>query len=395
MIVNVLGQGYIGLPTAIALAKAGNDVRGFDTNQIIVNRLQKGEVHIKEDGLQESFSQVVREGSLTICEELQKSDVYIITVPTPFKEDKKKRNADLSFVVDAAKNISRMLKKDDLVILESTVPPGTTRMITDLLSKESGLAREAFDTAYCPERVLPGKMMYEMTHNDRIIGSERREAAVKAKKLYDTFLQDGRAFITDDVTAEMCKLVENSFRDVNIAFANELSIICDELNIDVNELISLANKHPRVNLLSPGVGVGGHCISVDPWFIVEAFEQKSKLITAARNVNDQKPIYLAEKIAKMLNFNENKRVAVLGLSYKPDVDDFRESPSLIMANQLASEGYKVMGCDPNCTVPEIEGIKIFSFDQVCCEADLIVVAQNHREFIENKEKLKQKECIYL
>ncbi len=387
MNISVIGLGYIGLPTAIILALNGHDVKGFDISREVVKKLNEGHIHIVEKGLQDVFETVLKTEKFKVYDSLQESDAYIISVPTPFEEECNEKKADLSYVESAANLVAEKLKKDDLVILESTVPPTATRKMTDILEKKSGLAREEFYTVHCPERVLPGNIMYEMEHNDRIIGAEREESAIRAQALYETFLKGGKVYLTDDITAEMCKLVENSYRDVNIAFANELSIICDKLDINVKDLISLANKHPRVNILSPGVGVGGHCLAVDPYFIIDAFKEEAKLIGIARKVNNMKPSYIAEKVEKILEKNKRKKITILGMSYKPDIDDFRESPSVDLAKNLKDKGYKVRGCDPNAGIDVLEGIEMISLNEALQDSDLIVVAQKHREFIEREKEI--------
>lgn len=393
MNITVVGLGYIGLPTAISFALSGHRVKGFDVSKDVVNSLNEGRIHIVEAGLQEEFENVVKKGTFKAYDTIQESDVYIISVPTPFKEGFDEKIADLSYVESAASLVSQKLKAGDLVILESTVPPQTTKMMTDLLEKLSGIPRDDFYTAHCPERVLPGNIMYEMQHNDRIIGAEREESAQLAKEVYESFLKRGKVFLTDDVTAEMCKLVENSYRDVNIAFANELSIISDKLNIDVKELIALANKHPRVNILSPGVGVGGHCLAVDPYFIVSEFKEEANLISEARKVNSYKPRYIAEKIEKIVGKGSGKAVTILGMSYKPDIDDFRESPSVELAKELMSKGYIVKGCDPNTKAETISGIEMISLDEALKNSDLVVLAQKHSEFIEKSSEIAQANCL--
>lgn len=393
MNVSVIGLGYIGLPTAIALAMNGSKVKGFDVSEGVVRKLNAGQIHIVEEGLQPLFEQVLRNRMFQAYDTLQESDIYIISVPTPFKEGTQEKIADLSYVEQAARSVAGLLKEGDLVILESTVPPTTTRTMTDILEQESGIARDRFYTAHCPERVLPGNIMYEMQHNDRIIGAEREESAQKAKALYETFLTKGNIFLTDDVMAELCKLVENSYRDVNIAFANELSMICNKLQIDTGELIRLANRHPRVNILSPGVGVGGHCLAVDPYFIVERFPQETQLIHAARTVNDFKPHFLAEKIACRLGETKDRPVTILGMSYKPDIDDFRESPSVVLAKDLQDRGYLVRGCDPNIKEKTVEGIPMISLEQVLSGPDFLVLAQRHKEFIERGQELEAADCL--
>lgn len=387
MRISVIGLGYIGLPTAIMFALNGHQVYGYDVSDRVVDSLNQGKLHIVEQGLEEKLKEVIDKGNFRACHKPEKADVYIVCVPTPFSKNTTEKTADLSYVVSATKKVAEVLKKGDLVILESTVPPHTTKKMTDILSEISGLSRTDFFTAHCPERVLPGKILYELENNDRIIGSEQKSAAMMAKQIYETFLKNGQAYVTDDVTAEMCKLVENSFRDVNIAFANELSILCDGLNIDVNELISLANKHPRVNILSPGVGVGGHCISVDPWFIIEKFKDEARLISAARNINDNKPAFIAQKIEETVKGEKNSVIAILGLAFKADIDDLRESPSIALAKILAGEGYKVIGCEPNTELKEIEGIRIYPLAEALEKSDLAVLTVKHRQFVENMDKI--------
>lgn len=378
MRISVLGLGYIGLPTAIVLAKAGHKIYGFDVDNKAVETLNKGKIHIVENNLQQAYEEALSSNNFCAYCELHEADVYIIAVPTPFKEGTQKV-ADLNYIDSATVMVAKLLKEGDLVILESTSPPMTTRRMTDKLCELSGLARGKFHTVHCPERVLPGRILYELEHNDRIIGAERQVSAEIAKELYESFVKEGDIYITDDITAEMAKLVENSFRDVNIAFANELSIISNELGIDVKELIALANKHPRVNILSPGVGVGGHCISVDPWFIVEKFDN-ARIIKTARGVNDYKPMWIAEDIDKRLKGDKKKVIGILGLSYKPNIDDLRESPSIRLANILQSKGYKVIGCEPNTDRDVVDGIPIKSLKYVINHCDLVILAQRHKEF---------------
>ena len=280
-----------------------------------------------------------------------------------------------------------MLKKGNLVILESTVPPRTTETLTRILSETSGLSEDEFYTAHCPERIIPGNLLFELKNNDRIIGSKSKEGAKLAAEIYEKVLENGKIKITDDITAEMCKLSENTFRDINIAYANELSIICDRLGIDVFELISLANCHPRVNILTPGVGVGGHCLAVDPWFISERFPNEAKVITAARRRNDSKPSFVADCVEKGLNFDKTKTVAVLGLTYKPNVDDLRESPSVKLAHILTERGYKVIGCEPWVKREVISDIKnIPDVSEALKKSDFAVLTLGHNQF---KEKLKE------
>lgn len=396
--ITILGMGYIGLPTAIAFARAGFVVNGFDVNLEVINSLKKGHIHIVEPDLQEAFLEVFNEKKLIPINELKKSDVFIIAVPTPFKKDHQEKIADLSYVESAAKMVSKVLEKGNLVILESTVPPMTTKMMTDILEKETGISRENFMTAHCPERVLPGRILFELENNDRIIGVEKKEAGEYTKEIYKTIVKKGTCYVTDDITAEMCKLVENTFRDINIAFANELSVICDKLNIDVFKLIELANKHPRVNILTPGSGVGGHCLAVDPWFIVEKFPKEANVIREARLINDYKPRFIANKVDNILKGNRNLKIGILGLAYKPDIDDLRESPAIEIAEILRDKGYNVIACEPNVHKKEVNKFELYTFSEIIDKSDYLVLTQGHKEFKENINKLKEKniyDCLGL
>lgn len=390
LIITILGMGYIGLPTAIAFAKAGFLVRGFDVNKKVIETLKSGKIHIVEPSLQEAFEKALKSKKLILVDKLEKSDVFIIAVPTPFKKDHEDKIADLSYVESASKLVATVLEENNLVILESTVPPMTTKLMTDILERESGISRDKFMSVHCPERVLPGRILYELEHNDRVIGAERREAGEYTKVIYDAMVKKGTCYITDDITAEMCKLVENTFRDVNIAFANELSVICDKLGIDVFELIKLANKHPRVNILTPGAGVGGHCLAVDPWFIVEKFPKEANVIREARLINDYKPRFIANKVDEILKGNKELTIGVLGLAYKPDIDDLRESPAMEIAEILRDKGYKVVACEPNVTEKEVNSFELYSLNEVIEKSDYLVLTQGHWEFREKKEVLKTK-----
>ena len=395
--ITVLGLGYIGLPTSIALASAGHEVKGYDPNEEVIKSLNNGKIHIVENNLQEAFEKVIKTGRFKAYSTIQPSEVYIICVPTPFKEsDKNEKIADLKYVESAAHTVATVVKEGDLVILESTVPPLTTKLVTDIIEKDSGISREKFHSVHCPERVLPGRILYELEHNDRIMGSERKESAEMAKELYSSFVKEGTCYITDDITAEMCKLVENTFRDVNIALSNELSIICKKLGINVFELITLANKHPRVNLLTPGVGVGGHCLAVDPWFIVEKFKDEAKLINVARHVNDYKPLWVSNQVEEEINYDQNTKIGILGLAYKPNIDDLRESPSIILAQDLMKKGYTVYGCEPNTNKTEIKGIQIKRLEEIVTNCDYLVITLAHNELIKEKERIISKKhynCI--
>lgn len=394
--ITILGMGYIGLPTGIAFARAGFTVYGFDVNKDVISTLKGGKIHIVEPDLQEAYEEALQSKRLIPTEKLEKSDVYIIAVPTPFKQNEEQKIADLKYVESASKMVGEILEENNLVILESTVPPMTTKLMTDILEETSGIAREKFMSVHCPERVLPGKILYELEHNDRIIGAERYEAAEIAKTIYDAMVKEGTCFITDDITAEMCKLVENTFRDVNIAFANELSVICDKLNINVFELIKLANKHPRVNILTPGAGVGGHCLAVDPWFIVEKFPNDANVIREARLINDFKPRFIVNKIDKILNNNKELTVGILGLAYKPDIDDLRESPAMEIAEILRDKGYRIIACEPNVEENEVNGIQLYNLEETIKKSDYLVLAQGHTEFKNKIDELEDKkiyDCI--
>ena len=394
----VVGMGYIGLPTATLFATAGFKVFGYDVNEQVIDTLKSGKIHIVEPDLQKAFENALNSGNLIPTNELIESDIFIICVPTPFKENQEEKLADLSCVEKASKTVGKVLKKGNLVVLESTVPPNTTEQIMGkILEKESNLKmNEDFYVAHCPERVLPGKILHELRNNDRIIGVSNKKAGKLAKELYSSIVTGGNIYITDTVTAEMCKLVENTYRDINIAFANELSIICDELGIDVWELINLANKHPRVNILKPGPGVGGHCLAVDPWFIVEKFPKKARLIRTSREVNEYKPKWVVEKVIEDIkNKFDNKKITIgiLGLAYKPNIDDLRESPALEIAKELKNKGYNVIACEPNSTENEIDGILNFNLEELTDKADYFVYAVAHDQFKNRKHLINSKPCF--
>ena len=398
MKITVMGLGYIGLPTAITLAEAGFEVCGFDVNRKTIETLQGGHIHIVEPGLQEAFEKAVAHGHLHFSNELGKSDVFYIAVPTPFYQDETgSHKADLKYVESAGRMAGKVLEAPNLVILESTVPPHTTEMLARVLSEESGIDMDKIHVAHCPERVIPGNMMYELKNNDRIVGARTPEAAEMAASIYEKVLEKGVVHKTDDLTAEMCKLTENTFRDVNIAYANELSVICDKMGIDVFELIKLANCHPRVNILTPGVGVGGHCIAVDPWFIYEQFPQEAKVILAARERNENKPRFVADKVVSSLA-KVTDTVGVLGLSYKPDVDDLRESPSIELCHILQGKGVNVIACEPFAKDSEVQGIPNVSFEEILQKADYLVITLGHTLFKDNKKLIAEKpyyDCVGL
>lgn len=353
----MVGLGYIGLPTAGILSSNGCQVLGIDINTKVVAEINSGRAHIIEPGLNELIQTAVRANYLCAKTKLTKEDedidTYIIAVPTPLTKDNK---PDISYVQAAVKAIGAQLKKGDLIILESTSPVGTTAKISFWLqnlrpdlSIPTEDSREGFDVniAYCPERVLPGKVLHELIYNNRIIGGLTTACADKAELFYRRFVK-GRCFKTRARVAAMCKLTENAFRDVNIAFANELSIICDKLDIDVSEVRELANYHPRVDILKPGIGVGGHCLAVDPWFIVDSAPEESGLMKTARQINDYKPKYLVNQVTKNLRAVQTPRVLCLGLSYKPDIDDLRESPAVKFVSLLAENSrYKIFVIEPH------------------------------------------------
>jgi UDP-N-acetyl-D-mannosaminuronic acid dehydrogenase len=380
----VLGLGYIGLPSASTFATHGLKVVGVDVNPLVLSTLQNGEIHIHEPGLRTLVQAAIRSGNLVIQPQPVEADAFIIAVPTPFYEDKR---ADLSFVTSAAESIVPHLRSGNLVVLESTSPPRTTIDIVAPILESSGLrAGQDFYLAYSPERVLPGKILSELIENARVIGGIDPASAQAGRDLYRLFVR-GEIITTDATTAEMVKLMENTYRDVNIAISNEFSRLADRFGIDIWEAISLANRHPRVNILKPGPGVGGHCISVDPWFLVEAAPDLAALIAAARQVNDTQPGFVVELICRALELSgqgrglSGQRIALLGLSYKADVDDLRESPSLEVACRLRDAGAQVIGYEPFKSGAQFPGIVIApSLEQAVVKADLVVFLVAHTPF---------------
>jgi UDP-N-acetyl-D-mannosaminuronic acid dehydrogenase len=320
----ILGLGYIGLPSASMFATRGFDVLGVDVHQHVIDTLNRGEIHIAEPGLATMVAAAVNSGNLKASLEPRPSDVFFIAVPTPVRPD---RSADLSYVEQASESIVPHLRKGNLVILESTSPPGTTANVVAPILEKSGLKAGAdFHLAHTPERVLPGQIMKELIDNDRIIGGIDQASAEAAMRLYRVFVE-GEIFLTDATTAEMAKLIENTYRDVNIAFSNEIARICEKLGVSVWDVIRLANRHPRVNVLNPGPGVGGHCIAVDPWFIVQAAPEEAKAIRLAREINDEQPLYVARCIERLIAGQDNPKITFLGVTYKANVDDTREAPA--------------------------------------------------------------------
>jgi len=345
----MMGLGYIGLPTAALIASRGIQVQGIDVNQSVVDTINSGKIHIVEPALDGLVKHVVEKGLLKANINPDNADVFLIAVPTPFKGD---HEPDLKYVESATKMIIPKLKEGNLFILESTSPVGATDKMAKIIFEERPELKGKINIAYCPERVLPGNVIYELEHNDRVIGGLDEQSTIEAQNFYRHFVK-GELHATNAKTAEMCKLVENSSRDVSIAFANELSMICDKAEINVWELIHLANKHPRVNILQPGTGVGGHCIAVDPWFIVSEFEKEAIIIRNAREINNYKTQWVIEKIkSTALEFelanNRKPNIALMGLAFKPDIDDLRESPALLVADTLLSDGkYNLLLVEPN------------------------------------------------
>lgn len=394
--ISVIGLGYIGLPTAAAFASRKKSVIGVDVNQHAVDTINKGQIHIVEPDLDKVVKQAVEEGHLKAYTTPQPADAYLIAVPTPFKGE---HEPDLAYVEAAARSIAPVLKKGDLIILESTSPVGSTEKMAEWLAEsrpdltfphQQGEDAD-IDIAYCPERVLPGQVMIELIRNDRVVGGMNRKSSERASELYKIFLE-GECVITNARTAEMCKLTENSFRDVNIAFANELSLICADQDINVWELISLANRHPRVNILQPGPGVGGHCIAVDPWFIVSQNPKQSRLIHTARLVNDGKPVWVIDQVkaavADCLTETGKRaseiKIACFGLAFKPNIDDLRESPAMNITKQIADwHSGMTLAVEPNIhELPtKLKGItELVSTEQALKDADIVLMLVDHQQF---------------
>lgn len=387
--VSVIGLGYIGLPTAAILASRGIEVVGVDINKHAVDVINRGQVHIVEPDLDIIVRGAVNAGKFRATTVPEPADAFLIAVPTPFKEGYK---PDLSYIESGARAIAPVLKSGDLVVLESTSPVGATEQMARWMAEERPdltfphQAAEKADVmvAHCPERVLPGRVLLELVENDRTVGGMTARCADRAAKLYKTFVA-GECVLTDCRTAEMVKLTENSFRDVNIAFANELSIICEKLDINVWELIRLANRHPRVKILNPGPGVGGHCIAVDPWFIVDSAPEEAKLIRTARQVNDSKPDHVLNKVRKAVAQLKQPKIACLGLAFKADIDDLRESPAMDIVERIAEEKLgEVYAVEPNISaLPESllnRNIGLVPLEHALQVANALVVLVDHRQF---------------
>ena len=407
--ISIIGLGYIGLPTAALFATRKKRVIGVDVMPHVVETINQGKIHIVEPELDLIVHAAVTEGFLRATLTPEPADAFLVAVPTPFKDGHK---PDLSYVKTAALAIAPMLRKGNLVVLESTSPVGTTEQLADWLAEarsDLSFPQQCGDeadvhVAYCPERVLPGKVVHELVSNDRIIGGMSHKSSEMAVALYKIFV-DGACIVTNAPTAEMCKLTENSFRDVNIAFANELSIICAKLDINVWELIALANRHPRVNILQPGVGVGGHCIAVDPWFIVDTAPEETRMIRTAREVNDQKPHWVLESIksaiADVLAAEPHRtmaslRVACLGLAFKPGIDDLRESPAVAITRMIAALGCQVQAVEPHINVlPKSlvqENISLAPLEDVLASADVVCVLVKHSAFIHATQSIHAHPC---
>lgn len=394
----VVGLGYVGLPSAAVIADNGYNVIGYDINQLAVNKINKGEVHIAEEGLESLVKKVVNLNKLRATTNLEQADIFLITVPTPISTEKK---ADMTYVESAVSAIASVLKHGDLIILESTSPVGTTERVCDLIQSlrpdikcpsKTNQSSDIF-VAYSPERILPGQTIKELISNSRVVGGISEICTQKALSFYSTYVK-GEILATNSATAEMCKLAENSFRDVNLAFANELSMICHDADIKVNDVIKFSNYHPRVNILTPACGVGGHCIPIDPWFLVEGFPNKAQLIEKARIVNVSKTEWVIDKISNLINeyqlMDLNFKLGILGVSYKADSDDLRESPSLeILKALIPSYEDNIFVVDPNINElpPLFKNISLISIDEALSKCHLLIELVGHSAFIELEKKV--------
>jgi UDP-N-acetyl-D-mannosaminuronic acid dehydrogenase len=376
----VVGTGYVGLPAALMLARAGYDVVGVDINENIVRAINDGIMRIKEDELQELMSDPQVRANLRAQSVPCEGDIFIIAVPTPL--DHRKKQADMSYVDDAMRSIMPFLREGNLIIIESTIPPLTCReRVTPMIEKSTSLVvGETIFLAHCPERILPGDIFHEIIHNDRIIGGINAKTQDMAAEVYASFVK-GALYKTDDVTAELVKLMENTYRDVNIALANELSAVAETLGIDGREAIMLANRHPRVNILMPGIGVGGHCIPIDPWFIKEVDPANSRLIFTSRLINDEMPTKIAARVRRSVRDVAAPKLVVIGAAYKPNVDDPRESPASEVVELLREDGYRLDHYDPM-----IEGMKYPSLVDICAGADLLAILVPHDSVLAELER---------
>lgn len=401
--VSIIGLGYIGLPTAATIATRGIQVVGVDINPQVVEKINSGRAHFAEPDLDILLTSAIQTGKLKATTTVEDADVFVIAVPTPFQSD---HSPDMKHVESAGRAIAKVLKKGDLVILESTSPVGASETLAEWIAEErpdlatpiTAKSQPDINIAYCPERILPGRMVFELVENDRIIGGMTASCAQKAKSFYEIFVR-GEIHLTQAPSAELCKLIENAYRDVNIAFANEISIVCDRLKIDVWEAIELANRHPRVNILSPGPGVGGHCIAVDPWFLISSMPTETSLMRKAREINDGKPHLLLNTIREQMNKFRRPVVACLGLSYKPDVDDLRESPSLHIVESLAAEqGGDILVVEPNLidlplSLKDFTNVKKMDLDEAIEQADIVVVLVAHKSFMNVKRRSTEQKVV--
>ena len=387
----VMGLGYIGLPTASVLATKGFHVHGVDVRSDVVETINRGEIHIEEPDLDILVRSAVNSGQLSASDEPREANVFMICVPTPIRGD---RSPDLSFIEQAAQAIRPFVEKGNLIILESTSPPRTTENIVAQMAVPEHLTiGEDVFVAHCPERVLPGRILLEVVQNDRVVGGMTPTCSAHAKQFYESYVS-GEVFATGAVVAEVTKLAENSYRDVNIAFANELSILADHLGIDAWDVIELANRHPRVRILSPGPGVGGHCISVDPWFLIHSLPAHTRLIRTAREVNLSKPDHVVEHIANLAAQFEKPRIGCLGITYKADVDDLRESPALDIVRALATRQIgQLMICDPHVSSEKFSEYALYSLADVLNACPLIVLLTDHRPFRDIPRKILQEKIL--
>lgn len=388
--INVVGLGYIGLPTALMFASHGVEVVGTDYNAELVATLNAGKTTFEEDGLTELFESALEKG-ITFTTEYISTDVYIVSVPTPY--DKASKKIDAKYVISAVKSVMAVCPKGATVVVESTVSPGTIdRFVRPVIEENGFVIGRDINLVHAPERIIPGNMVYELEHNSRTIGADSKEIGEKIKSLYASFCK-GEIVVTDIRTAEMSKVVENTFRDINIAFANELAKICRSDNMDVYEIIRIANKHPRVNILQPGPGVGGHCISVDPWFLVGDYPGLANIILAARKINDSMPEFVLSRIREIMDENgveDISRVGLYGLTYKEDVDDVRESPSLQLLESMRLHlGGKIRAYDPFVEKKLCDG-QMFDFDEFLGACDIVVIMTAHTHIKENLPKLSGK-----
>ncbi len=389
--VTVLGLGYIGLPTASILATKGFRVHGIDVRKDVIDIINQGEIHIKEPDLDILVRSAVNSGQLRAFDVPQKADVFMICVPTPIRPD---HGADMGYVEEAARAIRPLVEKGNLIILESTSPPGTSEEIVLKHAVPAGMkvGRDVY-VAHCPERVLPGRILLEVIQNDRVVGGITDECTERAKEFYEAFVS-GNVLATTARVAELTKLIENSYRDVNIAFANELSVIAERLDVDAWEVIELANRHPRVDILNPGPGVGGHCISVDPWFLITAMPDVTPLIHTARKVNLSKPHHVVERVARLASALSKPVIGCLGLTYKADVDDIRESPAVEVVRELKDRQIgEILVCDPLLDETRYSELPLSSLDNVLDRAHILVLLTDHRPFRNIRRPLLQEKIL--